>query len=96
MAAHGHTVKSRIGNGHRLYRDRMPIDFNLGNREQRTLEPQDPVALAAGAFGKQDQTVASHQAIADFIGMAFRVSGPTVNENRALQTGQDSKYRPGT
>ncbi len=51
-------VEPRIGDRHRLDRERPAVDLEVGEAQQSALEAQRPIAVAAGALGEQDQIAA--------------------------------------
>ena len=94
VPVHGQVGKPGIGDRDRLHCQGLALDLLLGDREQRTLEGQHPVAVARRALGKQDQATVSFETACDRILLLAGLARPAVDEDCALQLGEPAEQRP--
>ena len=72
-------------------RHRPSLGPHLRRGEEGTLERQDPIAVARGSLGKQDQEVAVGEPPFDLAALVPRGAGPAVDEDGPLQLGQPAE-----
>ena len=94
ISSHRHAVQFGVGDGDGLDQERLAPRPPLRHREQGALERQHPVAVAAGALGKQDQVVAPFETVAHLVPVRHRLAPAPLDEDRALQLGQPAVQRP--
>ncbi len=70
------------------------MGMQLGHREEGALERQDPVSIAAGAFGKQDQVITLLQARHQLVPLSRDMPAVALDEYGALQLGQPTEQGP--
>ena len=66
----------------------------VGDAEQRALERENAVAVAARSFREQDQRVLGGEPAGDAVALLGRAAHPAVDEHRALQFRQPAEQRP--
>ena len=94
VTAHGHAVEPGIGDRDRLDHQRPVVRPAFRHREQGALERQHLIAVAAGAFGEQNQVVVVVEALIELVPVLGHLVPATLDENRALEPCQPAKQGP--
>ena len=87
-------VVSRIGYRDGLHAERPAFHAHLRQAEKGAVEWQHTVAVAAGAFGKENQATAFLQAGKHLIALSATTAHPALDEDRIDTFSQDAEQRP--
>src|SRR3546814_11191569 len=80
--------------GNRLHGEWSAVDPAFRDAEERTLEREYAVAVAAGPFRKEDEVVPGIEPSLQRIAVPCRPACPALDEHGALQPGEKAEQRP--
>ncbi len=83
-----------IGDGDRLDPDLGSVDHGIGRGEQRALEWQDAVPVAARPFREQDEVRAVAQRLAQLVRLLARALNAALDVDRSLQRAERADDGP--
>src|SRR3546814_719408 len=92
--AHRHSIDEDIGHGNRLHGEWSAVDPAFRDAEERTLEREYAVAVAAGPFRKEDEVVPGIEPSLQRIAVPCRPACPAFDGHGALQPGEKAEQRP--
>ena len=94
FTVHRQVGKAGVGDRHGLDGYFPSLHLILGRGEECALEGKNPVAVAGGTLGKQDQLLARLEALAHGVHVLADPRPAAVDKDGTLQLGEQAKERP--